>query len=143
MNDKLNELLNKYWEGNSSLEEERLMRKLLLQEEGREQEKSFFLGLDKLSKASAKAITPAPKSLDPWKNWLRYAAALAILFISSWVSYNSYQSYQERKAYEEVMQAFMLIQDNLQKGTAQFEAMEDLKYLNTTHEMFNIDDPKY
>ncbi|TVP50297.1 MAG: hypothetical protein EA341_07665 [Mongoliibacter sp.] len=142
MKDKLSELLNKYWEGNSSLEEERQLRKLLSHTEGMEQEKSFFLGLDKLSKNSAEPISVAQKPLNAFNRWLRYAAALVILLVSSWVAYDSYQTYQQRMAYEQVMQAFMLIQDNLQKGTSKIEIMEDLKYLNTTHELFNVDEVK-
>jgi hypothetical protein len=44
----------------------------------------------------------------------------------------------EREAFEQVMQAFNLIQTNMQKGTESLGAMEEMRHLNTTQEIFNI-----
>jgi hypothetical protein len=44
----------------------------------------------------------------------------------------------EQKAYEEVMQAFAMIQNNLSKGQDQLRPLNDLKYLNTTNQLFEL-----
>jgi len=67
-------------------------------------------------------------------------AAVFALFMAVTAMVFQYQMYQERQeealAYAQVMEAFSLINQNMQKGTNQLEAMEEFRHLNTAHELF-------
>ncbi|MHA7131802.1 hypothetical protein [Algoriphagus namhaensis] len=137
MENRIKELLQKYWEAETSLDEERELRELLQSADGFEEEKALFQGLSRWSqlepavkrpaKTKVKRITPA---------WLNWAASLLILISTVWVWQSREQRKAEEQAYQEVMMAFALIQKNLKKGQDQLAPMNDLKYLQTTHDLF-------
>jgi hypothetical protein len=68
---------------------------------------------------------------------MSWAASAAILIGSFW----GWQAYDQRQAeqaaYQEVMMAFALIQTNLSKAQVQLQPMNNLKYLNTTDQIFS------
>ncbi|MDN3687904.1 hypothetical protein [Cyclobacterium jeungdonense] len=153
MKDRLDQLLEKYWEGASSLSEEEEMKALLEQVPGYEQEKSFFLGVAEIKKIKSTLSStpdfreiPAPGKRGFIKGWMKIAATV-ILLAGFGFLIRQYQVQQEKEAqaqaYFEVMEAFSLIQQNLQKGEKEMEVMDDLKYLNAPHQMFNFNDLKY
>jgi hypothetical protein len=142
MNARINELLEKYWEAETSIEEEKELRGLLLKAEGFEQEKALFLAMKKFQAEEPQHLTlPDAKlrTLNP--RWISWAASVAILVGGFW-SWSVFEQKQaEKEAYTEVMQALALIQTNLAKGQDQLAPLQDLKYLNTTHQLFPLNKP--
>jgi hypothetical protein len=137
MNARIEDLLAKYYEADTSLAEEQELKELLRASEGFEEEKMLFGIL-----ADFKKIEPSITSLPDTKvrklnpTWISWAASAAIL-IGSFYGWQVYEQKQaEQAAYEEVMMAFDLIQMNLAKGQDHLEPMNNLKYLNTTDQIF-------
>ncbi|MFD2200526.1 hypothetical protein [Shivajiella indica] len=138
MKSRIEELLDKYWEGETSLTEEKELKLLLQESEGFESEKSFFLGISKIrSEKTNKIIEPTPKAWE-YASWMKMAAALLLLLVSGWAVYDNHKKQAEKEAFEQVMQAFNLIQTNMEKGTQSLQHMEEFKHLGVTEEMFNL-----
>lgn len=136
MNQRIEELLEKYWEAASSLAEEEELKRLLQSAEGFEDEKALFSGLKDFSEEKPKLKMPTRTVPIKSRTWMNWAASAAILIGSAW-GWTVYEQKQaEQKAYMEVMQAFALIQTNLSKGQEELNLMNDLKYLNTTNQLF-------
>ncbi|MEB2784624.1 hypothetical protein [Algoriphagus persicinus] len=136
MNQRIDELLEKYWEAESSLTEEQELRRLLQNAEGYEDEKALFSSLRDISNEVPSLKMPTKTVPIKTRNWMSWAASVAILVGSAW-GWTVYEQKQaEQQAYMEVMQAFALIQTNLSKGQEQMTMLNDLKYLNTTNQLF-------
>lgn len=142
MENRLEELLHKYWEGETTLEEESEFKNFLQDVEGFETEKNFFLGLRNLSLNESKEFELKGGIKKSPVHWLRIAA-LFIIFLAVGSAMYRYQIMRaEREAFEQVMQAFNLIQENMQKGTESFNAFGEMRHLNTTQEIFNLKESK-
>ncbi len=140
MKTRIEELLGKYWEAETSQNEEKELRELIREATGYEQEKALFKGLD-LFKSEEPKILRVPKTKTRRLNpaWLSWAASITILIGSFW-GWRVYEQKQaEQRAFEEVIQAFGLIQSNLSKAKDQLAPLNDLKYLNTTNQLFQLD----
>ncbi len=137
MKERIESLLEKYWEGETSLAEEQELKSLLKSQSDFEEEKSFFGLMESYGQENPENLTmPKAKVRKINSQWLSWAASVAI-FTASFVGWRVYEKNQEeRQAYEEVMQAFALIQTNLAKGQEQMQVMNEMKYLNTTNQMF-------
>ncbi|WP_192348069.1 hypothetical protein [Algoriphagus sp. Y33] len=136
MNQRIDELLDKYWAAESSLAEEQELKTLLQASVGYEDEKALFLGISTLSSEEPNLKMPTKTIKIKPANWMNWAASVAILIGSVW-GWTVYEQKQaEQRAYTEVMQAFALIQTNLSKGQEEMNVMNDLKYLNTTNQLF-------
>ncbi|RIW16274.1 hypothetical protein D0X99_07865 [Algoriphagus lacus] len=142
MKERIKELLDKYWDAETTLEEEKELRDLLRNSEGFEQEKSLFKALENFQAEEPQHLTlPDSKLRKLNPRWISWAASVAILVGSFW-SWRVYEQKQaEKEAYEEVMEALALIQTNLSKGQEQMEPLKDLKYLNTTNQLFQLNKP--
>lgn len=138
MKNNINSLLDKYWEGETSLEEERELKTLLSRSEGFEEEKLFFGDLTAVSKLETNKIQLPQKKHSGMQFWMKIAAVLVLFLIATTAAYRYQERQAEKEAYLAVMEAFELIHGNMQKGTSQLEAMEDFKHLNTSHEIFNL-----
>lgn len=137
MNERIEDLLAKYYEAETSLAEEQELKVLLRASEGFEEEKMLFGILADFKKVEPSKITlPKAKVRKLNPSWMSWAASAAILIGSFW-GWQVYEKKQaEQAAYEEVMMAFAMIQTNLSKGQDQLEPMNNLKYLNTTDQIF-------
>lgn len=137
MKEKIESLLEKYWEGETTLLEEKELKSLLKSQSGFQEEKSFFGLLESYGQEEPeKVFIPKTKVRQINSRWLSWAASVAI-FTASFVGWRAYeQKQQEREAFEEVMQAFALIQSNMAKGQEQMQLMNEMKYLNTTNQLF-------
>ncbi|PZX53213.1 hypothetical protein [Algoriphagus chordae] len=136
MRQRIDELLDKYWEAETSLAEEKELKNLLQNAEGYPEEKALFLGISEISNLEPNLKMPTKVVPIKSRNWMNWAASVAILIGSVW-GWTVYEQKQaEQEAYMEVMQAFALIQTNLSKGQEQMHLMNDLKYLNTTNQLF-------
>lgn len=134
---RIEELLEKYWEAETSQSEEKELRDLILEAEGYEQEKKLFVAINQFKSEEPKRLDiPKAKTRKLTPTWISWAASVTILVGSFW-GWRVYEQKQaEREAYEEVMQAFSMIQSNLSKGQDQLAPLNDLKYLNTTNQLF-------
>jgi hypothetical protein len=142
MKDKIEALLEKYWNGTSSLEEEKELKSLLTHSSDFPQERSFFEDLDDFAQLGpADIIKPEPKSI--WLQHVWKVAAVFVLFlISAILVFQAEERRKEEEAYRQVMEAFAMIQENMQKGTVQMENMREFRHLNTSHEIFNLKETK-
>lgn len=138
MKTRIEELVQKYWEAETTLEEEKELKALLTESKGYEEEKSWFGILNEYQRLKPKSVKiPDQRSTRRIQlQWLGWAASVAIL-ASTWGLWERYQTQkQEELAYQEVMEALALIQNNLSKGQQHMEPLQDLKYLNTTDQLF-------
>lgn len=137
MREKVEVLLEKYYEGKTSLAEENELREMLLKVPGYEEEKEFFLGIEAL-----KTLEPNPRPFPKPKGeidlWLKVAAVMVFFLGLTWLFVDHQSKKEEALAYAQVMEAFSLIQENMQKGTTSLEAIQEMKYLSRTNELFNI-----
>ncbi|GAA0879300.1 hypothetical protein GCM10009119_22680 [Algoriphagus jejuensis] len=140
MKSRIEELLDKYWEGETSLAEEKELRNLVLNAEGYEKEKALFSALGQFRSLEPQQLSvPKTQTRSFSPQWLRWAASIAMLLGTYW-GWSTYQQKQaEQQAYKEVMGALAMIQSNLSKGQQQMTPLSDLKYLNTTHKLFQLD----
>lgn len=140
---RIEELLEKYWNAETSLAEEQELKNLLSKAEGYEEEKKMFSGISKLASVEPENLSfPKGKIRKLNPSWLNWAASIAIV-AGSFYGWRVYEQKQaEKEAYDQVMMAFALIQTNLSKGQDQMEVMNDLKYLNTTKELFETTSKK-
>jgi len=136
---RIEELLEKYWGAETSQSEEKELRDLIHEAEGYEQEKALFGAINQFKTEEPKKLSiPKTKVRKLNTTWISWAASVTILMGSFW-GWRVYERNQaEQKAYEEVMQAFAMIQNNLSKGQDQLRPLNDLKYLNTTNQLFEL-----
>lgn len=138
MNKRIEELLKKYWEAQTSVKEELELRQLLKEtKEGYRAEKDLFLGLDHLAQEEPTIRMPTAVVPIQSRKWVGWAASIALVVGAVW-GYQVYENKQaEEQAYRDVMQAFAMIQNNFNKGQNQIRVLNDFKYLNTPNELFS------
>ncbi|MCH6198493.1 hypothetical protein MMU07_02795 [Aquiflexum sp. LQ15W] len=142
MENRLSSLLKKYWEGETSLEEEREIKNLLQNAKDFEEEKKFFLGIAGISSIQPKEFELKNNIKKPSFHWIKIAALFIIFLAVGAILYRYQMKKAEREAFEQVMEAFNLIQTNMQKGTENLGAMGEMRHLNTTQEIFNLKEQK-
>lgn len=135
MNKRIEELLEKYWDAESTLAEEAELRDLLSKAEGYETEKEWFLSLQDFALEEPGVLKIPSKGKSRNFSWLGWAASILIL-IGSYSSWQAYERQQQEEAYREVVAALSLIQDKFSEGQSQMQKMNELKYLNTTNSLF-------
>lgn len=135
MKSRLNQLLDKYWEAESSLEEERELRGLLSQVEGFEAEKKLFGIMDAYASEETQLKMPRRSVKVRKFAWLNWAASVAIL-IGTFVGWRAYERHQQERAYKEVLAALSLIQENWSKGQQEMDKMSGFRYLSTPGDLF-------
>jgi hypothetical protein len=119
-------LLDKYLEGQTSLEEERLLQYYFRDADESldpnwEWARDVFLYTH--GEQQLKVSLEAPKTnASSGSSWMRIAASLALLIVTSFGVYRLQEDYQERKmqeAYVETKRAFELISKQLQHAQKQ------------------------
>lgn len=137
MNERIQDLLTKYYEAETINGEEQELKVLLRASTEFEEEKLLFGILADFRKVEPIKISlPEAKVRKLNPSWISWAASAAILIGSFWGWQVYKQKQAEKAAYKEVMMAFALIQNNLSKGQAALQPMNNLKYLNTTDQIF-------
>lgn len=145
----IKKLLEKYWEGKTSLEEEVLLKKYFTQTEispKLKQYKPLFQYLVKEQKIESSLTTKELKpkgykvKLWSWKRWTMVAASVTVLAMASlWLyprtteqttpSYAAEDTYSDpNEAYNEVKAALLLVSTKLNKGVA--KTKKELKSLS-------------
>src|SRR5690606_8517879 len=126
--DKIEKLLEAYFEGNTSVAEEKALQNYFNNDEVAEhlqQYKPIFVGLKvaKEERSNKKIILPENKSKSNRMWWYSVAAMLVVAFgIGSF--YFSQPNYSEEEkealaAFEKSKKTMMLLSENLNKGTEQ------------------------
>ena len=138
MKTRIETLIEKYWEAETSLEDEKELKALLKNAKGYDAEKVLFgIVADFKSEEPQQLQIPAEKPARTIRmHWLGWAASVALIAGSIWIWQDYEQKKQEELAYQQVMEALALIQNNLSKGQEQMQPLNDLKYLNTTNQLF-------
>lgn len=137
MNHQLDKLLERYWEAETSLQEEQLLKDLLRQSPGHQFEKDWFGLVDEFSKQSPSTLQ-APNS-KPFRQRRLQAfrwAASVLLVLGSYAAWNTYERHQEKQAYQEVRSALTLIQEHLALGQEQMKPINELQHLGKTQAYF-------
>lgn len=122
MESQIEKLKQKYWEGKTSVEEERILKKSLQNETSRHLEKHFFAELEKCkSIASSKKFTLPPRRTKILWQVSTVAATVVILITFAFGFLNSNNDDQfviddPQQAYEISHQALMLVSSKLNKG---------------------------
>lgn len=128
--DKVKKLIDKYFEAETSLKEEKLLKEYFsgdLIDEELVQYKPFF----SYFRENKKEVNQIEISLPQKRNTLRWLSIAAVLmFMVSIYSYQNYQAQQKKEAqiaFEQTQKALRLISQNLNKGNG---AVAQLKYYN-------------
>ncbi|AKP51488.1 hypothetical protein [Cyclobacterium amurskyense] len=131
MESKNKELWKKYWEGETSLEEEKTLFAEVEEDKADSKIAEFFSGIQMIRSEKPSGIQlPLPKQRFPWQ---KLAAVMLVLLTvtACWWGYKEYEQQQQAEAYQQVVEAMGKIKLNLKKGTSQLESMEKIKYLNS------------
>ncbi|WP_158859039.1 hypothetical protein [Lunatibacter salilacus] len=137
MKDRLTELLDKYWEGETSLMEEAELKSLLKKTDLYPELRRFFSGTEQLAEMDI-GITKTRKI--GFEFFMRIAAVFIGFIVIGSLIYNNYHQREQEKAYFQVMEAFALIQSNMARGTEELQVLDELRHLNMPHELFNINE---
>jgi hypothetical protein len=133
MDKRLQSLMDKYWEGNTTLSEEKELRDFFESAEGYAEEKAFFKSLNHLKTN----ILPTKKKSYTILNWRLYPriAAGIILFVGALFLFQNQKRQAEKEAFMEVMQAFEMVNEQMRKGTDSMKSMEEFRHLKITKEI--------
>ncbi|MFC4872343.1 hypothetical protein [Negadavirga shengliensis] len=136
MQEPLDKLLEKYWKGKTSLQEETLLRELIRRSPEHHNEKEFFSALDDFKKEYPSKITLKRKK--PVSIYGKIAASLAVILVSLLVflQYQKHQDRQQEEAYLQVVEALALLQKNLHKGKEELAPLRQLQHLGITTEWY-------
>ena len=136
-------LVEKYYEAQTSLEEEKELKNFFTNEEVPPHllmEKAQFTYF-KNEQSSEENITikkiTQPNKKDGIYKLMNYAAAAILLISAGWFSNNKYQSHIEHQkevkiAYAETQKAFNILSGNLQIGISNVEALKELNVAQST-----------
>ena len=140
---KIEKLLDAYFEGNTSLEEERILRNYFTQDIVPANLQEYKLMFDYFANSKAE-VSSQPIQVKPIKKawnlkWLSIAASLLLLFSIYKINLNTSDfSDKERaaaqKAYVESQKAFKLISKSLQRGNGAIAYAQD--YQVTKNKIF-------
>ena len=135
MGSQIDELLNKYWEGSTSLEEERLIKSHFKSNPSLTNDGHYFRYL---SKQKDTKMEKSEKSSTKSKTWLSAAATITIGLITAVLVFNDankdpFAEEDPEKALEATRNALMMIGAGLNEG--QIHAMELTKFNKAKEEL--------
>jgi len=140
MESQISKLTKKYWEGNTSAEEERILKKGFQNQFSKSMESMFFAELEKRKAVStSKNFTNPQRKTTIFRQISAVAAmiivlvALAIGFYGENENNNTYTINDPQEAYDISRQALMLVSSNLNKGktyTKKIDKINVIKYNN-------------
>ena len=140
---KIEKLLDAYFEGNTSLEEERILRNYFTQDIVPANLQEYKLMFDYFANSKAE-VSSQPIQVKPIKKawnlkWLSIAASLLLLFAIYKINLNTSdfsdkERVEAQKAYVESQKAFKLISKSLQRGNGAIAYAQD--YQVTKNKIF-------
>lgn len=128
----------KYWEGKTSVEEERILKNHLKNETSKSMEQLYFAEIEnrKAIKSTKHFSIPKRKTIGFWK--ISSVAATIAILIALTLNYGNFNKKDQflvedpQQAYEISQQALMLISTQLNKGktyTAQMDKINEVKQI--------------
>ncbi|PIF01319.1 MAG: hypothetical protein CR994_01830 [Maribacter sp.] len=133
---KIEELLEKYLDANTSIAEEKELRSYFSQENAPAHLKQYAPMFQYLSTAKEERYTKELSFRNKGSNykWLSIAA-MVVLFLGIYFG-NEYQEKKEAEyAFNETMKALTLLADNFNKGTEKIAYLKEFE--NTTQKIYN------
>ena len=140
---KIEELIEAYFEGNTSLEEEQILQKYFAQDVVPAHLQEYKLMFDYFAQSKAE-ISNQPIQVKPikktWnKSWLSIAAAIILLFtiykiVPTTDGFTKEERAEAQKAYVESQKAFQLISKSLNRGNNKIAYLQD--YETTKNKIF-------
>lgn len=132
----INELLDKYFDGKTSLKEEEQIRNYFKQDKiaaKLEEYRPFFSYLTENKKEQYIRPLPTKPKINSIYRWVSVAAIMVFLITIAGV--NFYKDYQQQKeaelAYNQFKNALELVSDNLQKGTSKVVYLNEFEKAKT------------
>lgn len=128
----------KYWEGKTSIEEERILKDHLKNETSKSMEQLYFAEIEKRKsiESTSQFSIPQRKTRSIWKiSSMAATIAILIAFALNYGDFNEKDQFlvdDPQQAYEISQQALMLISAQLNKGktyTAQMDKINELKQI--------------
>ena len=153
---RIREILERYWEGTSSLEEEELLRSFFSVQHSNlpadllEAQPLFSYFAAEAEREMPAVPAPVVTMPKPWHHWMKFAAAFLIITGLGY-SIKRYQVKQEhmvaaslekdtfddpKEAYAVTQKALQLLVRNMQKGTTQ---MQKISYFNEATQYIKAD----
>ncbi len=138
MESQIKKLQQKYWEGKTSVEEEKLLGSLLVNEADKSPAGLFFTALDQRKKTRADIEFVMPKNKKRFLWQFSSIAASIVILISLVIGYNSYKQSDPyeitdpQEAYNISMQALMMVSAELNKAktySSRIEKINEVKQL--------------
>lgn len=123
-------MLDKYWEGKTSLSEEAELKSLLKKTDSYPELSSFFSGTEQLAQIEMEIIMTQKPQKTVSGFFLKTAAVFIGFALFGSLIYNNYHQREQEKAYLQVMEAFALIQSNMARGTEELQVLNELRHLN-------------
>jgi len=136
MDKRLKFLLDKYWEGNTTVDEEKELKVLLNNSEEYPEESRFFRDLNLLKEEIQAPVNFPKKRIFSWRA-MSIAAGVS-LAVGTLFLFQQQKRAAEKAAFLEVMQAFELVNEHLNKGTQSMKSMEEFRHLKLTQEFIEI-----
>lgn len=132
MESQIKNLQKKYWEGNSSVEEEQLLKQLLKKENRTDAESAFFKEIAKQQSIKSKLVFPHPKKQNKILWQLTTVAATIAILIALTIGFNTSNNTNQftiddpQQAYEISQQALLLVSSKLNKGKTYSSKMDKI-----------------
>lgn len=129
---QIKKLKEKYWNGETTVEEEKELKTLLHKQEGNNPEKIFFEELEERKQDEGKIEFTYPKTRNNFIWKISSIAATIIILIAFAIGYNSYEQpdpYEitnPEQAYEVSLQALRLVSSELNKGMTYSSRIEKI-----------------
>jgi len=133
---KIEILIESYFDGNTTLEEERILKKYFAQEVAPTHLQEYKLMFDYFGQSKTE-VSNQPIQVKPikktWnKSWLSIAAAVILLFtiykiIPTADGFTKAERVEAQKAYVESQKAFQLISKSLNRGNNKIAYLQDYK----------------
>ncbi|PLX04201.1 MAG: hypothetical protein C0595_04325 [Marinilabiliales bacterium] len=132
MESQINKLREKYWRGETSVEEEKDLKVLLNKQKEESPEKIFFKELEERKQEQGKIEFTYPKNRNAFIWRVSSIAATIVIMIAFAIGYNNYEKpdpYEitnPQQAYEVSLQALRLVSSELNKGKAYSSRIEKI-----------------
>lgn len=132
MESQINKLREKYWRGETSVEEEKDLKVLLNKQKEESPEKVFFKELEERKQEQGKIEFTYPKNRNAFIWKISSIAATIVILIAFAIGYNNYEKpdpYEitnPQQAYEISLQALQLVSSELNKGKTYSSRIEKI-----------------
>lgn len=132
MESQINKLREKYWRGETSVEEEKDLKVLLNKQKEESPEKVFFKELEERKQEQGKIEFTYPKNRNAFIWRVSSIAATIVILIAFAIGYNNYEKpdpYEitnPQQAYEISLQALQLVSSELNKGKTYSSRIEKI-----------------